>query len=352
MRVGLIVPMHTPPTGGNLISAQRLQAGLTQLGISSTIESLHSSLPPYDIYHAWNAVQTGQALIQQGINPQKILITWTGTDVWGDWVDDSVAIRQHLHAIEHHVVFTPIIQRRLLQDAPEWAPRVQVIPPSVDETLFFPSAGKTSRDNLLIVMAGGIRSVKRNAWAITLVEQARQTLGLNLRLALLGPVRQEDEWRRVLNSTQDRPWVQVVGEVPKTGMADWYRQAGIVLNTSHIEGVSNALMEAMACGSLILATNIPGNRYLIDPQKTGLVFESDRDFVQAVGWVFSHPIEVEQLRHHARQRIVSQHRSQHEAQRYVTLYREALQSKPSWIETPMRSRHLEMKTGTNSRSPL
>jgi glycosyltransferase involved in cell wall biosynthesis len=44
------------------------------------------------------------------------------------------------------------------------------------------------------------------------------------------------------------------------------------------EGLSNALMEAMACGSCVIASNVGGNPELITDGVTGLLFPSqDRD---------------------------------------------------------------------------
>lgn len=326
MRVGLIVPADTPPTGGNVISAQRLKEGLARLHVDATVDRWHPHLAPYDVYHAWNAVQVGQTLVRQGFAPGKIMVTWTGTDLWGGWVADPAPIRYQLKDIHRQVVFTPNARDRLLQDAPEWGSRVHVIPPSVDDGVFRPGPVNRSLIPPWIVMAGGIRPVKQNAWAIDLVDQARRTLGHDLQLAVLGPVRDAGEWREVLRRARNRDWVHIVGEVPKEAMAGWYQRATIVLNSSQIEGVSNALMEAMACGALIMATNIHGNRYLIEPHATGILFENARDFVTEVEWVLTHPEAAEGIRHDARRRIASQHLLHQEAQSYLTLYQENIQT--------------------------
>ncbi len=328
MRVGLIVPSDTPPTGGNFISAQRLQEGLTRLGVSADVERMGPQLYKYDVYHAWNAVTVGKALIEEGYDPTRIVITWTGTDLWGEWVHDSAPIRQALSDVRHQVVFTPNARLRLLQDAPEWDSTVQVIPPSVDDQIFSPEAVSLHQSQPLVVLAGGVRPVKRSAWAIELVDQARTHLGLDLQLAILGPVRDVGEWQKVLAGAQGREWVQVIGELPKEQMADWYRRATVVLNSSRIEGVSNALMEAMGCGAMIVAANIHGNRYLVEQHKTGLLFDDAHDFVDQIRWLFAHPEEAECIRRNARMRILSQHMLIQEAESYMALYREALSTCP------------------------
>jgi glycosyltransferase involved in cell wall biosynthesis len=292
------------------------------------VDRLSGHLEKYDVYHAWNAVQVGKALVEQGVDPVRIVITWTGTDLWGDWVRDSAGIQKALSGIRQQVVFTPNARLRLLQDAPEWDDVVQVIPPSVDDEIFSPEEVSLRRSPPLVVLAGGVRPVKRSAWAIELIDEARQRLGQDLQLAILGPVRDVGEWQKVLAGAQERAWVRVVGELPTEQMANWYRRAAFVLNSSRIEGVSNALMEAMGCGALIVATNIHGNRYLVEQHKTGILFDDAHDFVEQLRWAFAHSDEVECIRRNARMRILSQHMLIQEAEAYLALYRHALASCP------------------------
>lgn len=41
MKIGLIVPPDTPVTGGNFVSAERLQRGLNHLGLNAHVERFH-----------------------------------------------------------------------------------------------------------------------------------------------------------------------------------------------------------------------------------------------------------------------------------------------------------------------
>jgi glycosyltransferase involved in cell wall biosynthesis len=60
-------------------------------------------------------------------------------------------------------------------------------------------------------------------------------------------------------------------------MRSAYEASDIVLNTSFSEGLSNSLLEAVAAGRAVLASNIPGNRQTVlgndgDPQ-AGLLYD-------------------------------------------------------------------------------
>lgn len=56
---------------------------------------------------------------------------------------------------------------------------------------------------------------------------------------------------------------------------DYLRAADIFVLPSLSEGLSNALLEAMACGLPAIASNIPGNRVLLDNKKNGLMFNPE-----------------------------------------------------------------------------
>ena len=58
-------------------------------------------------------------------------------------------------------------------------------------------------------------------------------------------------------------------------MAAWLARADVVLNVSHSEGGANAVLEGMASGRAVLASDIPGNR--------GFVRFDDSDWHSSTG---------------------------------------------------------------------
>jgi glycosyltransferase involved in cell wall biosynthesis len=55
-------------------------------------------------------------------------------------------------------------------------------------------------------------------------------------------------------------------------MPDLLALADMVVMPSASEGMSLACLEAMACGRLVIASDIPGAREIITPGETGLLF--------------------------------------------------------------------------------
>ncbi len=320
MRIALIIPEDTPPTGGNSISAHRMQRALTEAGHEAETLLYRPKIRGYDVYHAWNASRVGSRLVEDGINPEQIVATWTGTDLWKDWVADSAGIKQRIDPIRYQVTFTEDGRARLLQDAPDWESRLVVIPPSVDIGHFEPDGPQVHTEHPLILLAGGVRPVKRSAWAVDLVAALRNKTHRNYQLAIAGPVREEGEWQRVQEKAVDKPWVHLLGNLSQEEMPAWYRSCDIFLNSSEVEGVSNAIMEAMACGALVLATDILGNRALIADGRTGLLFTDEADFLAKVQYIQDHPRQVGEMQRAARRQIVARHSASHEAKRYERLY--------------------------------
>ncbi len=328
MQVGLIIPADTPPTGGNSISARRLQTGLQNEGIASVVELYHEHLASFDVYHGWNANRVGVALVKAGVDPRRMVLTWTGTDLWQDWVQDYRPIAQALEPVAAQVVFTEDARDRILQDMPSWADRIHVVPPSVDEDVFRPEPVSKEFPHPLVLLAGGVRPVKRSAWAVELVEATRNATGADIHLAVAGPARHIGEWELVRERAKTRAWVHLLGEVPKEDMVAWYNSADVTLNTSAVEGVSNALMEALSCGSLVLCSNIAGNRYLVQDGVNGLLFETPDEFVSQLSRALESDKTMRAIRTTARNCILARHSLTREAQDYDELYQQLLAMAP------------------------
>ncbi len=92
-----------------------------------------------------------------------------------------------------------------------------------------------------------------------------------LRLAIVGSgpeLPRLEERRRALGLERDCVFVPATGEP-----AAWYRAMEIFVLPSLSEALSNSLMEAMACGCAVAASNVGGNPELVAAGETGLLFE-------------------------------------------------------------------------------
>jgi glycosyltransferase involved in cell wall biosynthesis len=93
-----------------------------------------------------------------------------------------------------------------------------------------------------------------------------------------GPERQRLEERARALGLSDR--VRFLGR--RDDMADLMAASDVFVLTSLAEGMSNALLEAMATGLVVCAADIPANREVVSGGKDGLLFEPDAERLAAM----------------------------------------------------------------------
>ncbi len=86
-----------------------------------------------------------------------------------------------------------------------------------------------------------------------------------------------------------RDWASYVGVIPHASMGSVYARAEVVLNTSKSEGLSNTVIEAMWCGAIVMASDIPGNRTAIRDRVTGFLYRDQMDFRETLQGLLRYP---------------------------------------------------------------
>src|SRR5262249_38628896 len=100
-----------------------------------------------------------------------------------------------------------------------------------------------------------------------------------LALCYVGPILDPHEAERLAEAISVRPWARYLGITPHHRMRALYESADVVLNCSLSEGgMANSGLEALALGRAVLASNIEGNRSLIEEGVTGFLFDTAQDF--------------------------------------------------------------------------
>lgn len=314
--MALVVRDDTPVAGGNWQSAARLAAVLRRRGTEARVARV-SERPAADLVHAFHAWAAAEPLLHQGVDPARLVVTWTGTDLAaleGREVQDRVRV---LSRAAHHTVLTQAARNQLAAAAPGW--RVSHIPPGVDTDQFRPGPHSLSRSRLHLLLVGAGRAVKRPLWAVELVS-ALWAAGLEVRLTVTGPPRDPAVWATLTSQSQVHPWLTLVDEVDPAAMPAWYRRADVVLNVSETEGLSNALLEGMASGVPPVVVDIPGNRALVDSGHTGLVFSTRQEFVAGIAELVRDPNLRGRLGAAARAYVVAHHNVEREADAFWALY--------------------------------
>lgn len=160
------------------------------------------------------------------------------------------------------------------------------------------------------------KRVKDLIWAADLLKSLRDDA--HLVIVGDGPQRARLERYQRQNEITDR--VHFVGE--RGDVPALMRQFDVLWLGSEYEGQSNAVLEAMAAGLPVVATDIPGNRDLVVPDQTGyLVPVGDRfEFARRTHWLFEDEALRQRLGQAGRQRVASEFTVPQMVQRHQALY--------------------------------
>jgi len=95
-----------------------------------------------------------------------------------------------------------------------------------------------------------------------------------LRLLMLGGGSLSSMIKTIFDRGGVRDLVHFPGQISQEKLPDYYRGADLYISTSHSDGTSISLLEALASGTPVLLTNIPGNKeWILNQGEVGWLFE-------------------------------------------------------------------------------
>jgi glycosyltransferase involved in cell wall biosynthesis len=155
--------------------------------------------------------------------------------------------------------------------------RATIIPCGVDTERFHPSEASSS-DEFRIVSVGWLRWLKGYEFAL-LTLRALLDRGVPARLDLFGgdpvpAVREPSDRGRIRQAIDDLGLgnrVVLHGHTSSSRLVEHYRQADVLLHSSVSEGLPVVILEAMACGLPVVASDAGGVREAITDGIEGFV---------------------------------------------------------------------------------
>lgn len=306
LRVIILTPTALPHVTGNAITSERWRRSLSQEGIVvEVIETQHLNVGSLadtldrfrpHIVHAHHVSRAGALLLSPLVSEKcgrvPLVVSAAGTDINLSEMTEverdnvrRICRKARALIVQNHE--TIISLQELLPDLQN---QIVYVPKTFlwmgDESYDLRAVAGCREEDILFFMPGGIRPVKGNLECLSAMAMVHEEIP-NIRVLFAGPAldaeyaaRFEEEIRRLQSFAT---WIVQIS--PKA-MRAAYEGAHVVLNYSRSEGLSNVLLEAMAAGRPILASDIPGNRWLIHDQKEigpcGFLFspDGDTDFVR------------------------------------------------------------------------
>lgn len=195
-------------------------------------------------------------------------------------------------------VTTPTMKRQINQSYGIPAKKIKTIPNNVNTAIFHPLPDITPVKGRVCYI-GRLEPVKNLRHLITAMAEIPRAS-----LILIGEGSQRQELEKLVSDK--RANVQFRGTLPHHQIPIEINRSEIYILPSLTEGHPKALIEALACGTAIVGTNVPGIRDLIQHGETGWLCETSSNSIQeAISELLVNPQLRKKLEQNARSYAVS-----------------------------------------------
>lgn len=239
----------------------------------------------YDLVHAFFGFPTGW-LCYRTADKLPYIISLRGSDVPGYNIRlglDYKVLGPLFRRIWANAAAIVANSQGLRQLALQFMPqlKIEVIPNGVDTERFYPAEKRGLERPIKLLTVSRLIERKRIDLLIRAVSQTKK-LDLDVQLNIAGEGNLKEKLARLADELNVTDQVIFMGRVPAEQMPQLYRNNDIFVMSSIHEGMSNAMLEAMASGLPIVTTRCEGVAELI--ADNGIVIEKAQaeEFAQAI----------------------------------------------------------------------
>lgn len=304
------VPVEYPrfPAGpGNLLHS--VDAYLQYLPVRQAADRFHRQRP-LDLIHAHFIYPEGVIAARLGQRYGVPVIT-TEHSLWRPWLDDRPMVRRQVLAalddINLVTVVSETVRRTVREIVGEQEVETRLLPNVLDDRVFTPPGGSDERIPGRLLFVGAVREVKGLDVAVRALDRLKEREPA-VHLRVVGePFRRsyredEREVRKLIERLGLSDRVTFVGGLPPEGVAEEMRSARVLVVPSRRESFSSVTIEALACGTPVVATRCGGPEEILD-ENTGVLVdpEDPTALAQGLEQTLSNPEKFcqEMLRHYA-----------------------------------------------------
>ncbi|MFH1371304.1 MAG: glycosyltransferase family 4 protein [Planctomycetota bacterium] len=230
----------------------------------------------YDLVHAFFGLPTGW-LCYRTAERLPYIISLRGSDVPGEHARLQLEykllgplLKRIWTGAEGLVACSEGLKKRALEFLP--SVNINVINNGVELDRFYPAEHNELSKELKLLTVGRLSVTKRVEMLIEAVEILNRK-SRSVHLTIAGGGGMFERLQRLIEQKQLSNIINLAGRIETEQMPDIYRQNNIFVSASMQEGMSNAMLEAMASGLPIVTTRCEGVEELIIDN--GVVVEGD-----------------------------------------------------------------------------
>ena len=207
--------------------------------------------------------------------------------------------------------------------------KVWVIRPAVDPNFFYPITTSQSEamEKIQLVSTGSIIWTKGYEYALQSIRRLVDN-GIAVNYKIIGSGT-KSEYQRILYTINDlelEGHVQLTGHLTPKEVRDHLQNADIFLLSSLSEGISNAVLEAMACGVPVVTTDCGGMREAVTDGVEGFVVNTRdvNDMAEKLLVLVQDPELRYKMGIAGRERILKEFTLEQQTQKFLNLYTDVL----------------------------
>ena len=230
----------------------------------------------YDLVHAFFGLPTGW-LCYRTANRLPYIISLRGSDVPGgharlqfEYKLLGPLLKRIWTGASALVACSDGLKNRALKFLP--SANIDVIPNGIDLDKFHPASNRELSGELKLLTVGRLSVTKRFEMLVEAVEILSKQ-GKNVRLTISGGGGLLAELENIVEQKKLTDIINLTGRIESEKMPDVYGAHDMFVSASMQEGMSNAMLEAMASGLPIITTRCEGVDELISDN--GVVVEKD-----------------------------------------------------------------------------
>lgn len=273
-----------------------------------------------DAIHAQWTLSAGAAWLSRAAHRRPILATLQGSDIFrvtshplGAWLTRLVLRHcQHISALSQ-----ALATAAAAAGVPDSL--ITVIPNGVDTTLFKPPSQPREQ---LILYVGTLIQRKGVNYLLEAMAQVTRRFP-SFRLAIVGEGPEESALKQSANQLGIAGQVTFVGPQSPEQVRQWMQRAMLFVLPSLEEGLGVVLLEALACGTPIVASQVGGIPDVVTPDVGRLVPAARPEaLAEAINQLLADQSLWASMSHKARERATGCYDWQQIARRFEVIYKE------------------------------
>jgi glycosyltransferase involved in cell wall biosynthesis len=153
---------------------------------------------------------------------------------------------------------------------------VTVIPNGIDTNYFCPIPTPVTKLKMFkFLYVGRFKSEKNLKFIIKQAEEIKKRSPTPFIIKMVGDGGQKEKLKKLVSELHISDCFKWYGWLEKKQLKTTYQSSDCLIMPSLYEGMSNAILEAMACGVPIVASRVSGNVDLVEQGKTGFLFDNN-----------------------------------------------------------------------------